>query len=73
MKGLAEFLTIFGMFLGLKIATRFRLHVSFCFGIATRAFIMMLVNLALIYMGIISITLSYSEITLILVLLTGFF
>jgi riboflavin transporter FmnP len=74
MKGLAEFLTIFGMFLGLKIATRFKLHISFCLGIATRAFVMMLVNLGLIYMGLMRFPSSYSEIPLLLIiLLTGVF
>ena len=73
MKGLAEFLTILGMFLGSKMATRFKLPASFSLGVATRALIMMSVNLALIYTRLLSIPQAYSEIPLILVLLTGFF
>jgi len=74
MKGLAEFLTVFGMFLGLKMATKFRLPFSFCLGIATRVFVMMLVNLGLIYMGLMRFPPSYSEIpSLLIILLTGVF
>ena len=74
MKGLAEFLTILGMFLGLKIATRFKLPASFSLGVATRVFVMMLVNLGLIYMGLMRFPPSYSEIPLLLIiLLTGVF
>jgi riboflavin transporter FmnP len=73
MKGLAEFLTIFGMFLGLKIRTRFRLHISFCFGIATRAFVMMFANFVLIYMGLMQVPQSYSAVPLIFVMFTGVF
>ncbi|MGB9777809.1 MAG: hypothetical protein ACPLW8_00225 [Candidatus Bathyarchaeales archaeon] len=74
MKGLAEFLTILGMFLGLKIATRFKLQASFSLGVATRVFVMMPVNLGLIYMGLMRFPPSYSEIPLLLIiLLTGVF
>jgi riboflavin transporter FmnP len=74
MKGLAEFLTIFGMFLGLKIATKFKLFTSFSLGIATRVLVMMFVNLGLIYMGLMRFPPSYSEIPLLLIiLLTGIF
>ena len=74
MKGLAEFLTVFGMFLGLKMATKFRWPFSFCLGVATRVFVMMLVNLGLIYMGLMRFPPSYSEIpSLLIILLTGVF
>lgn len=74
MKGLAEFLTVLGMFFGLKLTTRFRMLVSFFFGIATRAFVMMPVNLALIYMGLVRFPPPYSETSLfIIILLTGLF
>jgi riboflavin transporter FmnP len=73
MKGLAEFLTVFGMFFGLKMAKRLRLFASFSFGIATRVLLMMCANLALIYTGLILVPQSYSEIPLIVVLFTGIF
>jgi riboflavin transporter FmnP len=72
-KGLAEFLTVLGMFLGLKIVRRFKLPVSLSFGIATRVFLMMLVNSTLIYTGIIAIPQSYKELPFIVVLLSGVF
>lgn len=74
MKALAEFLTVLGMFLGLRIATRFKLLFSFSFGIAIRVFVMMLVNLYLIYVGLMRFPPSYSEIpSLFVMLLTGAF
>ena len=73
MKGLAEFLTVLGMFLGSKMAKRFKLATSFSLGIAARASVMMLANFALIYAGLMPIPSSFREIPLILILLTGFF
>jgi hypothetical protein len=62
------------MFLGLKMATKFRLPFSFCLGIATRVFVMMVVNLSLFYVGLMRFPPSYSEIPLLLIiLLTGVF
>lgn len=74
MKALAEFLTVLGMFFGLRMATRFRLIFSFSFGITTRVLVMMLVNLCLIQVGLMRFPPSYSEISaLIIMLLTGVF
>jgi len=73
MKSLAEFSTVFGIFLGLKMVKRFRLFASFSFGIASRVMLMMCVNLALIYTGLILVPQSYSEIPLVVVLFTGVF
>jgi riboflavin transporter FmnP len=69
MKGLAEFSTVLGMFLGLKIAKRFKLPAAYFLGISTRVIVMTIANLALIYMGF----LRYGDALLIFVLLTGVF
>ncbi|MBX5320979.1 MAG: hypothetical protein ACQXXG_02740 [Candidatus Bathyarchaeia archaeon] len=69
MKGLAEFSTVIGMFLGLKLAKRFRLPAAYFLGVLVRVVIMTIANLALIYMGL----LIYGDTLLIFVLLTGIF
>jgi riboflavin transporter FmnP len=73
MKGLAEFLTILGMFLGLKMVKRLRLPTSFFLGIGARALTMMIANFALIYTGLLQFTQSYSEVPLTFVMFTGVF
>ena len=73
MKGLAEFSTIIGMFLGLKLAKRFKLPISFSCGIATRVILMTFANLTLIYMGLMKDPLSYNGISSLFILLTGVF
>ena len=69
MKGLAEFSTVIGMFLGLKLAKRFRLPAAYFLGVLTRVVIMTIANLALICMGL----LTYGDTLVIFVLLTGIF
>lgn len=74
MKGLAEFLTVLGIFVGLRVATRFKLLISFSFGITTRVFAMMLVNFYLIYVGLIRFPPSFNEFSSLLIILsTGVF
>ena len=73
MKGVAEFSTILGMAIGLKLLNRFRIAGSFASGVVTRALIMTCVNLALIYVGIMAIPLSYMDVPLVLALLFGIF
>ncbi|NWF86665.1 hypothetical protein HXY32_02480 [Candidatus Bathyarchaeota archaeon] len=73
MKGLAEFSTILGMAIGLKLFKRFRIVSSSILGVVSRVLIMICVNFALIYAGIIPISASYANIPLIYALLLGFF
>lgn len=73
MKGLAEFSTILGMFLGFKKAKGFGLPIAFILGVATRVMVMTAVNLTLIYFGLIAIPSAYKEIPLIYISLTGIF
>jgi riboflavin transporter FmnP len=73
MKGLAELSTILGMAVGLKLLNRFRIVGSFTLGITSRALIMILVDLALIYVGVISLPASYAGIPIIVALLVGAF
>lgn len=73
MKGLAEFSTIIGMAIGFKLLKKFRIAGSFAFGVSTRALLMVCVNLALIYVGVMPISLSYKDVPLTLALLFGVF
>ncbi len=73
MKGVAEFSTILGMAIGLKLLNRFRIAGSFVSGVGTRALVMTCVNLGLIYVGIMAIPSSYMDVPLILTLLFGIF
>ncbi len=73
MKGLAELLTVLGIFVGLKISSRFRLPASFALGITFRSLVMMGVNFMLISMGLVLVPSSYKQILLIFILLTGLF
>lgn len=75
-KGVAEFSTIIGMAIGLKLLRRFkiiRIIGSFMFGVTSRALIMVCVNFALIYAGVMSISKSYADVPLIMALFLGFF
>ncbi|MEM2738940.1 MAG: hypothetical protein QXK93_08150 [Candidatus Bathyarchaeia archaeon] len=69
MKGLAEFSTVVGMFLGLKMASKLSLPATYFLGVLTRVTIMTIANLALIYMGL----LTFGDTLLIFVLLAGIF
>ena len=73
MKGLAELSTILGMAVGVKLLNRSRMVGSFTLGITSRALVMILVNLALIYVGVISLPASYAGIPIIVALLVGAF
>jgi riboflavin transporter FmnP len=73
MKGFAEFSTILGMAIGLKLLKRFRITGSFVFGVGARALVMVCVNFALIYAGLMSISVSYVDVPLIYALLLGLF
>lgn len=73
LKGVAEFLTVLGMMIGLKLFKKYRKTGLFTIGIGFRAVIMIIVNLALIYLGIISLPPSYVEIPLTVGLLFGIF
>jgi riboflavin transporter FmnP len=73
MKGLAEFSTILGMTIGLKLFKRFKIISSFAFGITSRVLIMMTANFTLIYVGIMLLPPSYVNIPLLVVLLLGVF
>ena len=73
MKGVAEFSTILGMAICLKLPKRFRLVGSFALGVTSRALIMICVNLALIYVGVISLPASYTDIPIMVTLLVGAF
>jgi riboflavin transporter FmnP len=56
MKGLAEFSTVLGIFIGIRLTNKFRLLVAFIFGIATRVLVMTVANFALIYFGVMKIS-----------------
>ena len=73
MKGIAEFSTVLGMFIGFKIAKRFTLPAAIILGIIARVLVMTAANFALIYFGIMPIPTSYKEIPLIYLSLTGVF
>lgn len=73
MKGIAEFSTVLGMFLGFKAARRFRLPAVFLLGIILRFLVMTIANFALIYCGLMPIPTSYKEVPLIYLSLTGIF
>ena len=73
MKGVAEFSTILGMAVGLKLFRRFRMVGSFAIGLTSRVMIMIFVDLALIYAGVISLPTSYTDIPAVAALLVGAF
>ena len=73
MKGIAEFSTVLGMFLGFKTAKRFGLPAAVLLGVIVRVLVMAAANFALIYFGLISIPTSYKEISLTYLILTGVF
>jgi riboflavin transporter FmnP len=73
MKGLAEFSTIIGMAIGLKLLRQFKIVGSSTFGVLSRVLIMTCVNLGLIYVGIMSISTNYADVPVIFALLVGFF
>ncbi|NWG10224.1 hypothetical protein HXY33_00485 [Candidatus Bathyarchaeota archaeon] len=73
MKGIAEFSTILGMAIGLKLFKRFRIVGSSVFGVASRVLIMVCINFLLIYAGILSISTTYADIPITFALLLGFF
>jgi len=69
MKGLAEFSTILGITVGLKLFRKFRKPVSSLLGVASRVLVMMAANLMAIFVGI----LSLRESLIVVTLLTGVF
>lgn len=73
MKGLAEFSTVLGMAVALRSTKRFRMASSFILGITSRVLIMILVDLALIYAGVIAIPPSYADLPVVVALLFGAF
>lgn len=73
MKGVAEFSTILGMAIGLKLPKRFRMISSFALGTTSRVLIMICVNLTLIYVGVTSLPASYAGIPIMVTLLFGAF
>jgi len=71
MKGLAEFATILGIAIGLKLLKRLRKPVSSVLGITSRVLIMAIANLTAIYIGVMPLN---QDVPLIIVtLLTGVF
>jgi len=73
MKGLAEFSTILGMAVGLKLLKKFRMVGSFTTGITLRVFTMICFNLTLIYTGIMPLSTSYANTPILFALLSGAF
>lgn len=73
MKGVAEFSTILGMAVGLKLLKRFRMVGSFTAGITLRVLIMICFNLTLIYTGIMPLPTSYANAPILVALLFGAF
>ena len=72
-KGLAEFSTIIGMLIGLRMFRRFRAVTSISIGLASRVLIMTLVNLAFVYTGLLLIPSSYKQAASTWVLIVGIF
>lgn len=73
MKGLAEFSTILGMAVALKMFKRFRVVTSFAIGITLRVLVMICVDLVLIHAGIIPLPVDYPDAPVIVALLLGAF
>jgi riboflavin transporter FmnP len=73
MKGLAEFSTILGMVIGLKLCNRFRIFVSSALGVTSRILIMIVANLAFIYAGLLPFPSAYVNIPLLWALLISVF
>lgn len=73
MKGVAEFSTVLGMFLGFKATRRFGLPAAFILGITARVIVMSIANFTLIYLGLMPLPTSYKEVPLIYLALTGVF
>ncbi|MBS7632588.1 hypothetical protein KEJ15_03060 [Candidatus Bathyarchaeota archaeon] len=72
MKGLAEFSTILGMAVGMKIVSKFKGATMFAFGILLRVLVMVAANFLLVYVGVLSFR-TYAEIPVIYALLLGAF
>ena len=72
-KGLAEFSTIIGMLIGLRMFRRFRAVTSISIGLASRVLIMTIVNLAFVYTGLLLIPSSYKQAASTWVLIVGIF
>lgn len=73
MKGLAEFSTILGMAIGLRLFSRFRVVVSSVLGITSRVLVMVAANLLLIYGGVLLLPSAYADVSLLWALLIGMF
>jgi riboflavin transporter FmnP len=73
MKGLAEFSTIVGMAIGLRLSSRLKIVSSTVFGVTSRVLIMVCANFVLIYAGILPIYASYADLPIIYALLLGLF
>ncbi|MDH7563565.1 MAG: hypothetical protein QHH24_01595 [Candidatus Bathyarchaeota archaeon] len=72
MKGLAEFSTILGMAIGIKLVSRFKGATMFAFGILLRVLVMVVANFLLVYAGALSLR-EYAEIPVIYALILGAF
>ena len=72
-KGLAEFSTIIGMLMGLRIFRRFRAVSSISIGLTSRVLIMTVVNLALVYTGLLLLPSVYGQAAYSWVLMVGTF
>jgi riboflavin transporter FmnP len=72
-KGLAEFSTIIGMLIGLRIFRRFRDVSSVSIGLISRVLIMTVVNLALVYTGLLLLPSVYGQAAYAWVLIVGTF
>jgi riboflavin transporter FmnP len=72
-KGLAEFSTIIGMLIGLKMFSRFRPISSVSTGLASRVLIMTVVNLALVYTGLVLLPSVFNQAAFAWVLTVGLF
>jgi len=73
MKGLAEFSTILGLAIGLKLFNRFKVAGSSILGIVSRVFIMTIVNITLVYAVVLSIPSSLVNAPFLWILLVGIF
>ena len=72
-KGLAEFSTIIGMYIGLRIFCRFRAFGSISIGLTSRVLIMSAVNLLFVYTGLILLPSVYKQTASTWILIVGAF
>jgi riboflavin transporter FmnP len=73
MKGIAEFSTVLGMAIGLKLCHRFRAVCSSALGLVFRVAVMIVANIAMIYVGLMPLTPGTASISLAWGLIVGVF